>query len=109
MVDWGFPGYGPTVLQVKVCPPVHAFQASLVAALEPFVESGGTADAFVADPGEIISPTIIDWVEAYVPNQIGDRSYFHERPKASRRTLMGSGSWVATHWRNEGSLSISAL
>jgi hypothetical protein len=74
--DWGFPGYGPTVLQVKVSPPVLAFQASLVAALEPFVERGGTADAFVADPGEVISHTIIDWVEAYVPNQIGDGSYF---------------------------------
>jgi hypothetical protein len=74
--DWGFPGYGPTVLQVKVRPPVLAFQAGLVTALEPFVESGGTADAFVADPGEVISPTIIDWVEAYVPNQIGDGNYF---------------------------------
>jgi len=74
--DWGFPGYGPTVLEVHVSPKVLEFQSSLVAALEPFVESGGTAEAFVADPGEVISPTIIDWVEAYVPNQIGDGKYF---------------------------------
>jgi hypothetical protein len=47
-----------------------------VAALEPFVESGGTAEAFVTDPGEVISPTIIDWVEKFVPNQIGDGKYF---------------------------------
>ena len=74
--DWGFPGYGPTVLQVQVSPEVLDFQAKLVAAVTPFVESGGTAEAFVADPGEVISPTIIDWVEAYVPNQIGDGKYF---------------------------------
>jgi hypothetical protein len=74
--DWGFPGYGPTVLQVEVSSMVLDFQAKLVAALEPFVESGGTAEAFVADPGEVISPTIIDWVEAYAPNQIGEGKYF---------------------------------
>jgi len=74
--DWGFPGYGPTVLQVAVSPKVLDFQAKLVAALTPFVEAGGTAEAFVADPGEVISPTIIDWVEKYVPDQIGDGKYF---------------------------------
>jgi hypothetical protein len=74
--DWGFPGYGPTVLQVQVSPGVLDFQARLVDAVAPFVEAGGTAEAFVADPGEVISPTIIDWVEAYVPNQIGDGKYF---------------------------------
>jgi hypothetical protein len=74
--DWGFPGYGPTVLQVTVSPTVLDFQARLVDAVAPFVEPGGTAEAFVADPGEVISPTIIDWVEAYVPNQIGDGKYF---------------------------------
>jgi hypothetical protein len=30
----------------------------------------------VADPGEEISSTIIDWVEAYVPDQIGKGKYF---------------------------------
>ncbi len=65
--DWGFPGYGPAVLLVEVSPEVLDFQARLVAAVAPFTESGGTAEAFVADPGEVISPTIINWVEGYVP------------------------------------------
>jgi 2'-5' RNA ligase len=73
--DWGFPGYGPTVLLVHVSPEVVAFQAELEAAVAPFVESGGTAEAFVADPGEVISPTIVEWVDAYVPDQIGDGKY----------------------------------
>jgi hypothetical protein len=74
--DWGFPGYGPTVLLVDVSPEVLDFQAKLVDAVTPFVEPGGTAAAFVADPGEVISPTIIDWVEKYVPAQIGAGNYF---------------------------------
>ena len=65
--DWGFPGYGPAVLLVEVSPEVLDFQARLVAAVAPVTESGGTAEAFVADPGEVISPTIINWVEGYVP------------------------------------------
>jgi hypothetical protein len=73
--DWGFPGYGPTVILVQVDEHVLAFQAKLEAAVAPFVDAGGTAAAFVTDPGEVISPTIIDWVEAYVPNQIGDGKY----------------------------------
>jgi len=28
--DWGFPGYGPTVLQVQVSPKVLDFQAALL-------------------------------------------------------------------------------
>ena len=48
--DYGPPGYGPTVLQVQVSPPVLDFQARLVAAVAPFTESGGAADAFVATP-----------------------------------------------------------
>jgi hypothetical protein len=74
--DWGFPGYGPAVLQVQVSPKVLDFQAKLVAAVAPYAESGGTAAAFVADPGEVISPTIIDWVEKFVPAQIGEGKYF---------------------------------
>jgi hypothetical protein len=73
--DWGFPGYGPAVLLVQVSPQVLDFQAGLVAAVAPFTDSGGTASAFVTDPGEEISPTIIDWVEAFVPNQIGESNY----------------------------------
>ena len=46
-----------------------------MAAVAPFVEPDGTAAAFVTDPGEVIEPTIIDWVRAYVPNQIGAGKY----------------------------------
>ncbi len=63
------------MILVSVSPEVLAFQASLVDAVSPFVESGGAAAAFVTDPGEEISPTIIKWVEAYVPNQIGEGKY----------------------------------
>jgi hypothetical protein len=73
--DWGFPGYGPAVLLVQVSPAVLDFQARLLAAVAPFTGSGGTAGAFVADPGEVISPTIIKWVEGYVPAQIGAGNY----------------------------------
>ncbi len=73
--DWGFPGMAPTALLVQVSAEVLAFQAQLVDAVAPFTESGGTAAAFVADPGETISPTIIKWVEGYVPAQIGDGKY----------------------------------
>ena len=73
--DWGFPGYGPTVLLVEVSPDVLDFQADLVDAVSPFVESGGTAAAFVTDPGEEISPTIVKRVDAFVPDQIGDGNY----------------------------------
>ncbi len=73
--DWGFPGVAPTALSVEVNDKVLDFQAKLLAAITPFVEAGGTAAAFVADPGEEISPTIIDWVEAYVPDQIGAGRY----------------------------------
>jgi hypothetical protein len=73
--DWGFPGYAPAALLVQVDRHVLDFQAALAAAVAPFVEVGGTAEAFVTDPGETISPTIVDWVEAYVPNQIGEGKY----------------------------------
>jgi hypothetical protein len=74
--DWGFPGVAPTVLMVEVGDKVLDFQAALLTAIAPFVESGGTAAAFVADPGETIEPTIIDWVEKFVPDQIGAGKYF---------------------------------
>src|SRR5271154_2347061 len=78
--EWGFPGYGPAVLLVQVSPEVLDFQARLAAAIAPFTESGGTAEASVADPGEVISPTIVEWVEGYVPAQIGAGKYLpHSR------------------------------
>jgi hypothetical protein len=74
--DWGFPGIAPTVLMVEIGDKVLDFQAALLAAITPFCEAGGTAAAFVADPGEEISPTIVDWVEKFVPDQIGAGKYF---------------------------------
>jgi hypothetical protein len=74
--DWGFPEVAPTVLQVEVGDEVLAFQATLLAAIAPFCESGGSAPAFVADPGEVIDQTIIDWVEKFDPDQIGAGRYF---------------------------------
>jgi hypothetical protein len=74
--DWGFPEVAPTVLQVEIDDTVLAFQAALLAAVTPFCESGGTAAAFVADPGEEIDQTIIDWVEKFDPDQIGAGKYF---------------------------------
>jgi hypothetical protein len=73
--DWGFPGYAPTVLLVQVGEEVLDFQAALVDSIAQYVEAGGTAAAFVTDPCEEISPTIIDWVEAFVPDQIGEGNY----------------------------------
>ncbi|MFD3556983.1 hypothetical protein ACFWWA_33495 [Streptomyces goshikiensis] len=40
-----------------------------------FTESGGTAAAFVTGPGEDISQSTRDWVEGYVPAQIGPGRY----------------------------------
>jgi hypothetical protein len=74
--DWGFPGVAPTVLLVETNGKVLDFQAALLAAITPFCESGGTAAAFVADPGEEISQTIVDWVEKFVPDQVGAGRYF---------------------------------
>jgi hypothetical protein len=74
--DWGFPGIAPTVLSVQTNAAVLAFQAELLSSISPFVESGGTAAAFVADPGETISPTIVDWVEKFMPDQVGAGKYF---------------------------------
>lgn len=57
-------------------PPGARFPAKLLAAISPFVESGGTAEAFLADPGEEISQTIIDWVEKFASDQVGEGNYF---------------------------------
>ncbi len=51
------------------------FQADLLAAVTPFVGSGGTDAAFVRDPGEEISQSTRDWVEGFAPAQIGPGKY----------------------------------
>jgi hypothetical protein len=74
-VDWGVPGQGLAVLVLQASPGVLDLQARLLAAVTPFVESGGTAAAFVRDPGEEISQSTRDWVDGFVPGQIGSGKY----------------------------------
>jgi hypothetical protein len=73
--DWGVPGQGLAVIVVQPGSQVLDFQAALLAAVTPFTASGGTAAAFVTDPGEQISQSTIDWVDGFVPTQIGAGNY----------------------------------
>ncbi|MGW6846828.1 hypothetical protein [Streptomyces sp. NPDC054958] len=73
--EFGVPGQGLAVIFVQPSEQVLDFQAALLAAVTPFTESGGTAAAFVTDPGEDISRSTRDWVEGYVPAQIGRGNY----------------------------------
>jgi hypothetical protein len=68
---WGPPGQAAAVLGVRPSRQVLDLQAALMAAVAPFVGSGGSPAAFVTDPGEQISPTTLSWVETYVPDQTG--------------------------------------
>jgi hypothetical protein len=68
---WGPPGQAAAVLGVQPNQPVLDLQATLLAAVAPYVGTGGTAAAFVTDPGEEISPTTQQWVETYKPDQTG--------------------------------------
>jgi hypothetical protein len=69
--DWGVPGQGLAVLQIQPNDAVLDYQGRLLAAVSPYVESGGTAAAFVIADDPVISPATIDWVEGFVPAQIG--------------------------------------
>ncbi|MEV8094528.1 hypothetical protein [Kitasatospora sp. NPDC085879] len=69
------PGQGLPVILLRPGPQVLDFQAALLAAISPFTESGGTAAAFITDPGEGISQSTLDWVDGYVPAQIGPDRY----------------------------------
>jgi hypothetical protein len=76
--DWGVPGQGLAVLQLQPNAAVLDYQARLLAAISPYVETGGTAAAFVTDAGDPdISHTTIDWVEGFVPGQLGDKYIPH--------------------------------
>ncbi len=74
-VDWGVPGQGLAAIVLRPSAAVLGLQSRLLAAVSPFVESGGTDEAFVRDPGEEISQSTKDWVDGYVPNQIGAGRY----------------------------------
>jgi hypothetical protein len=73
--DWGVPGQGLAAIVLQPNTDVLAFQAALLEALTPYTETGGTAEAFVRDPDEQISQSTRDWVDGYVPNQIGEGHY----------------------------------
>ncbi len=73
--DWGVPGQGLAVIVLQPGSEVLAFQAALLEAVTPYTETGGTAKAFVRDPGEEISQSTRDWVDGYVPDQIGEGHY----------------------------------
>lgn len=75
--DWGVPGQGLAALVIKPSPEVLDFQASLLTAVTPFLGSVGTPAAFVRDPGEEISQSTMDWVQNYVPNQVGAKYTAH--------------------------------
>jgi hypothetical protein len=75
---WGVPGQGLAVFQVEPSPPVLDYQARLLAAISPYVESGGTSAAFVTDAGDPdIGQTTLDWVERYDHDQIGAKYIAH--------------------------------
>jgi hypothetical protein len=76
--DWGIPGQGYAVYVVKPSPEVLDFQAKLIAAVSPFVESGGTSAAFVTDANDPdINQTTLNWVEHYVPKSSGSNYIAH--------------------------------
>src|SRR6476620_1636797 len=72
------PGLGLAGLVVKPSQGVLDLQAALIAAVEPYVESGGTAEAYVttAEEPEINQDTI-DYVERYVPDHSGENYIAH--------------------------------
>jgi hypothetical protein len=75
--DWGVPGQALAAVVLTPSPEVLDFQANLLEAITPFLGSDGSADAFVRDPDEEISQSTMDWVQNYVPNQIGTNYVAH--------------------------------
>ncbi len=69
---WDTPGVGMLSLMLAEDPRLTDLQARLVAAVAPFAEPGGSAAAFVADPGDpTINETTVRYVETFVPEQTG--------------------------------------
>jgi hypothetical protein len=72
------PGLGLAGLVVEPSQGVLDLQASLIAAVEPFVEPGGTADAYVTTEAEPeINQDTIDYIERYVPDHSGENYIAH--------------------------------
>jgi hypothetical protein len=68
------PGVGLAAVVVKPGKEVLDFQARLLEALTPFIETGGTADAFARTEAE---PTINDATLTYVENYVPEHSGAH--------------------------------
>jgi len=72
------PGLGLAGLVVKPSPGVLDLQAALIAAVEPYVESGGTAAAYVTTEAEPeINDDTINYIERYVPDHSGENYLAH--------------------------------
>lgn len=72
------PGVGIAAVVVKPGKQVLDFQAKLIDALVPYVESGGTADAYVRTAAEPeINDATVEYIEVYVPQHSGDNYVAH--------------------------------
>ena len=72
------PGVGIAAVVVKPGKQVLDFQAKLIDALAPYVESGGTADAYVRTEAEPdINDATIEYIEVYVPQHSGENYVAH--------------------------------
>lgn len=72
------PGLGLAGLVVQPSPGVLDLQSALISAVEPFVESGGTADAYVTSAEEPeINQDTIDYIDRYVPDHSGSNYIAH--------------------------------
>jgi hypothetical protein len=71
-LDWGVPGQGLAGFVVQPSRQVLDFQAALIAAVQPFTGSGGTAAAYVTGPEDPdINDTTLTYVERFVPDHSG--------------------------------------
>jgi hypothetical protein len=75
--DWGPPGMALAGFIIQANRAVLDFQAALLNAVDPYVVSPGNGSAFVTDPGETISAKTIEWVERFVPDQVGPNYTAH--------------------------------
>jgi hypothetical protein len=72
------PGVGIAAVVVKPGQEVLDFQTNLIEALAPYVESGGTADAYVRTEAEPdINDATIEYIENYVPQHSGPNYVAH--------------------------------
>jgi hypothetical protein len=64
-------GGGLLLLDVMRTPSLDGLAADVLAAVQPFAVSGGTAAAFVQDPAGPIQPGSVTWVENFATNASG--------------------------------------